>query len=238
MSKVLIFKEDQRYKEFVKKIKEIEPELDKLYAELKKWDFIDVELSDLKALIEKSIKIQGPTLSVIPGKSPDYTGFDREIEEVVDSFARESRASNVLNPKIEGIPISKAKLIEIIEVPPIPQALLKQLERVSNLLNSSFNSIPKFEFFKIEDNGIVLNAEQLARFEQECCYYAETEEEIALTKTIQVLCDSLNQFKEKIKRISEIEGEKTFKHPSVFIKNGVFYPHHSFIKTHAKSFQS
>jgi hypothetical protein len=172
MEKVLILRKEHEIKDHETGLKEVMPVLQKVVDEFNKL---------------------GINVQVTPGLLSELFSKTRNAvnETIVTDFIKSLMIDSDTQYKVGNIPISKEKLIGLIDAPDI-KAFMEAFSAVkSGLVGADGNGIA-FSSFDIVDNKVQINQKQLDRFNSDNTFYAETKGEIECAKIIMTLCDALN----------------------------------------------
>ena len=234
MKKLLIYRDNSRIKDNENKLKYVQGYLNEFYQDLIKWDVLKWSFDDLVAIVSEAIPIQriNPTyIESIKGGVPvkiDHIA----LAEVITEYLKTRAVNETEQPKVFGFKLSKAKLIEMIEVPEPPIELLEALNLTSGAIRQKFEGSLDMSFFGVSGTTIILKRDALLEFEEKCNHYATTKGQIEMAKETFKFCDALNEFGEYGKgksqfslKVEAVNGS----YNAILEKNGKFYPDYSFI---------
>ncbi|MEK6482373.1 hypothetical protein WJR50_32860 [Catalinimonas sp. 4WD22] len=126
-----------------------------------------------------------------------------------------------------GVQVRQEAVSSFIEMPDLTE-LKKAAVQVVRSLRISGEKFTELELFQISGNEVIVDEQELEQEVNRFRSYAITEEEIARYKTLQKLCDSLNEAIDFFKLPPSAQVQEQVK---VIVKRGVkYYPNHHYIK--------
>lgn len=171
MKPVLIGKNEQRYNETVDRLQRQLPEYNKVLQAFKALNAGDLSIHDLDNM-----------------RNPEKFLKDRVIGQLDEG------------KKLGGIPIKREKLLDMVELPEGAEGFTQAVEELARKHGKTGSHAPgdlafrltEAMYFKIKNGEVIIDPEALAELEERCCYYAETEEQLAYFQGLKKLADQLN----------------------------------------------